>query len=371
MPRLPACALWLLWSTVACGGGAANDDGGGGAANDDGAPPGAEQTDPSCTTQPLPFYADDAVYSPTLERIVALAGYSVFLLDPTTLQSVEIRLPGLSVSLSLAPDGTTAAVAQYDSVSIVDLQRQSVTATISTMTTEGGNVVMAGNGFAYLFPRRYGEGDIDSVEIAAAKAHGPAGTFDGIEFAKLHPDGKSIYGMIGVSPGRLGVADISGGIGTGFREQLEHGDHVKGGNLWISPDGTDIFTGCGTAFRAAPGTADDMTYRAALPMVCTDEDKPLFPSIALDQTHDRVYAIINKPAGFNGSVRDEGVFGTYSYRDLATVDIKAVPCVAKGATTQPPLAQLVLTNSDASKIFVLARTETQRGVVSALATFDP
>jgi hypothetical protein len=75
--------------------------------------------------------------------------------------------------------------------------------------------------------------------------------------------------------------------------------------------------------------------------VFTDEEKPLFPSMALDQKHDRVY------------------------QDLATVDIKAVPCVAEGATTQPAQAELVLTNGDASKIVVLARAQTHVGGASS------
>ena len=81
-PRALAWAPWLVWSTLACGGGGGSTGGAD--------PMGTEPADPSCTTQLLPFYVQDAVYSPTLERIVALSGYAVFLLDPTNAQSVKI-----------------------------------------------------------------------------------------------------------------------------------------------------------------------------------------------------------------------------------------------------------------------------------------
>jgi hypothetical protein len=60
-------------------------------------------------------------------------------------------------------------------------------------------------------------------------------------------------------------------------------------DLWLSKDDQRIFTACGTAFRAAPLTADDMTYNGALEGAGTSSTR--FQYVAHDALNDKVYPV--------------------------------------------------------------------------------
>jgi hypothetical protein len=73
-----------------------------------------------------------------------------------------------------------------------------------------------------------------------------------------------MYGInVGLSPTDLERYDISAGAVSAVVDSPYHGDYRMCGDLWISKDGTRIFTGCGTVFRAAPGTKDDFLYNGS------------------------------------------------------------------------------------------------------------
>lgn len=66
-----------------------------------------------------------------------------------------------------------------------------------------------------------------------------------------------------MSPADIRRFDVSGATITGY-DSPYHGDYPMCGDLWLSQDGSRIFTACGRVFRATASRATDMTYAGAL-----------------------------------------------------------------------------------------------------------
>src|SRR5262249_55068182 len=161
-----------------------------------------------------------------LGRIVVLSYNSIQLVDPATFDKTSISLPMGSESMSLAPDGRSAAVSHDHALSIIDLSAQSLTATIPT-NAGAGDVVMAAHGFAYFVPRDSSYSDLHSVDIAAGVDHGNDNRFTPYyndTFIKLHPSGMSIYGIAHATPSSLVRNDISAGVYMNDYRQPDYHD---------------------------------------------------------------------------------------------------------------------------------------------------
>lgn len=87
----------------------------------------------------------DARYSASLDRVVVLDQVSLQILDPETGAGPMLGLAGRS--LSIAPDGKTAAVAVDHAIAIIDLA--SATRTDLPLAFDPGDAVIGGNGYVY------------------------------------------------------------------------------------------------------------------------------------------------------------------------------------------------------------------------------
>jgi chitinase len=209
----------------------------------------------------------DAEYSRALDRVVMVAASpnALYVYDPATGDEQTVFLALAPTAVSVAPDGLTAVVGHNAFVSYVDLQSATLTNTISVAAVLG-DVVLAGNGFAYLFPLSPSFDVVHALDLASG-AETKASAFLGFQGtrARLHPSGTRIYGADnGVSPADLRRFDISGASVTGGTERY-HGSYAICGNLWLSEDGARIFTACGNVFRALDTyAAGDLEYAGAL-----------------------------------------------------------------------------------------------------------
>lgn len=209
----------------------------------------------------------DAEYSKALDRIVMVSTSpsALYVLDPATGAEQTVLLALAPTAVSVAPNGLTAVVGHNAHVSYVDLQTATLTRTY-TVSAVLGDVVLAGNGFAYLFPVSPSFDTVHSLDLATGAEKTGSG-FLGFEgtHAKLHPSGTRIYGAdTGVSPADMRRFDLSGANVTGGNERY-HGDYAICGELWVSEDGNRIFTACGNVFRAVDTYASgDMLYSGAL-----------------------------------------------------------------------------------------------------------
>ncbi len=213
------------------------------------------------------FDVIDAEYSAPFQRVVAVsAGPSVLrLIDPTSLGSEQVALGKVPTAVSVSPDGRYAAVGHDKAVSYVDLGAQKVVKEVA-ITTDALDVTLAGNGYVYAFPRLDQWERIHAVDLQSGleTLHTGEEIFAGT-LARLHPDGKSIYGASnGLSPSDIEKYDISAGTPAYKYDSPYHGDYPMCGDLWFWPDGSRIFTRCGAVFHASSDPASDMTYAGSL-----------------------------------------------------------------------------------------------------------
>ncbi|MEI9936594.1 MAG: hypothetical protein WDO69_05155 [Pseudomonadota bacterium] len=351
----------------ACG---AQSDPGGASAGASGSGSGNVADLAECTTRVFDFSILDATYSAGLERLVLLTPVDIVVLDPITLDETHIGFGSndtgeLYGSIALAPDGKSAAVSRDRAVSIVDLGAGALKATIPSVDS-AGDVVMGGNGYAYVLPYR-GLNDRDdyalhSFDIANATEHGDDSTgFVAADTSiELQPGGASIYAIEHVTPGHLERFDISKGDPVGPIENLEEQrgpEHAQCGDLWFNSDGTRVFNSCGTVFKAAPGAKDDMAYLSSLAPIPNSKpsDAP-FRYFSVDDAHDRIYAIPGAQIlnDAEQAYRTERTLAWYGYASQELLGTKEVPCMAIHGQKMMVAARFVFHTADGTRVMVLA-----------------
>ena len=209
----------------------------------------------------------DAEYNAAAGTIVTVSANPsrLHVVDAEARTTQSVDLPQVPLSVSVAPSGTHAAVSHDGYVSYVNLATRTVEKTYPVRSV-GGDVVLAGNGYAYVFPRADQWVDVHCINMATGAETlspypGPrAGTL-----VRLHPSGDYIYGANnGLSPNDIEKYDVRPGTATRMYDSPYHGDYNFAGNLWISGDGTRLFARSGNVFRSSTVRAEDMTYAGAL-----------------------------------------------------------------------------------------------------------
>jgi hypothetical protein len=219
--------------------------------------------------QSLPHRVLDAEYSKALDRLVMVATNpnALYLYNPATKTEVSVTLPTAPTSVSVGPDGKFAAVGHNAYISYVDLTTPKVLKTVA-VTTDVLDVVLAGNGYAYAFPRTDQWEQIHSLNLTTDKETLSNGSIYAGTKARLHPGGTALYGADnGLSPSDLERYGITNGTAQVLYDSPYHGDYAMCGDLWFSEDGARIFTRCGNTFRTSSVQAEDMVYAGKLPDV--------------------------------------------------------------------------------------------------------
>jgi chitinase len=216
---------------------------------------------------PLSFRAVDAEYTRPLDRLVAVAAgpNALHIVDALGDGTQTVALPLPPTSVSVGPDGKQAAVGHDGWISLVDLESATLLDSLE-VTADVIDVVLAGNGWVYAFPRRDQWESIYGVEIATGEQAASSGrSIYAGTLAKLHPSGTKMYGADnGLSPSDLERYSFADGAPVIDYDSPYHGDYAMCGNLWFSDDGRRIFTRCGNVFRASDVREDDMTYNGSL-----------------------------------------------------------------------------------------------------------
>lgn len=215
----------------------------------------------------LSYPVTDAEYSKALDKVIMLSTSpnQLHIYDAATHTEQVISLPLAPTSVSVGPDGLYAAVGHDAYISYVDLKNAKLLKTLA-VAVKVLDIVLAGNGYAYAFPKEDQWQDIYSVNLNTGEVTGGARvTIYAGTLAKLHPNGLSMYGANnGLSPDDIEKYDIQTGTASKLYDSPYHGDYPMCGNLWFSEEGKRIFTACGNVFRAADLKIQDMLYNGSL-----------------------------------------------------------------------------------------------------------
>jgi hypothetical protein len=210
----------------------------------------------------------DAEYSRQRESIVMVCDQPnrLYTHDPETGAETSVALPLPPSCVSVSPDGQYAAVGHNGFISYIDLAAGTLVE-VCPVTWDVLDVVLAGNGYVYAFPRVDQWERIrcvrlsDSVETTHTGSHQIyAGTK-----AKMQPAGQYLYTADnGLSPNNMEKYYIGAGTAVYSYASPYWGDYDFRGDLWFSEDGLRIFAKSGNIFRSSTVQAQDMTYNGCL-----------------------------------------------------------------------------------------------------------
>ncbi|HSG07204.1 MAG TPA: hypothetical protein VLA36_02535 [Longimicrobiales bacterium] len=209
----------------------------------------------------------DAEYNRAVDVLVTVSAdpSRLHVLDPLLgrIRSVDLSLPPTAVSIS--PRGDQAAVGHDGYVTLVNLAGPTITR-VYPVTADALDVVLGGNGWTYVFPRRDQWESIRCIELSSGVESNSgwpsiyAGTV-----ARLHPSGDYMYGANrGLSPSDFEKYDIRNGCATVMYDSPYHGDYSFAGDVWITDVGTRLFARSGNVFRSSSVRAEDMLYNGKL-----------------------------------------------------------------------------------------------------------
>jgi uncharacterized protein (TIGR03437 family) len=205
----------------------------------------------------LGYNVVDSAYDKPLDRIILVAAnpHMLHIYDPAGKTDQAVPLVSAPLSVSVRPDGLYAAVGQDGWVSYVNLQTGTVEKVIQVIT-DVGHILLAGNGYAYLFPSRDWS-DIYSLQISTGLSTATSAIYDG-RVPRLYTNGKYMY----LGGNWSSKWDISQGVAKNLNS-FTSGFNTCG-NLWLTEDGRRVFTACGKAYTTSEVPQQDLQYNGTL-----------------------------------------------------------------------------------------------------------
>ncbi|MHC0444028.1 YncE family protein [Flavobacterium sp. 3-218] len=211
----------------------------------------------------------DAEFSKVTNQLVYVSSSpaAVNILSTNTGLIESIPLSYLPTCISISPDGKTALAGHDGYISYINLTGKTITKTYP-VSCYANDIVLAGNKWAYVFPKNGQSTFIRSINLNLANdneyQHLGEKIYEGNK-ARLHPSGKYIYGAEnGLSPMDIEKYDIQNGNAEYSYDSPYHGDYIMNGNLWFSEDGNRIFTRGKTVFKTSELRSQDMLYNGVI-----------------------------------------------------------------------------------------------------------
>ena len=306
----------------------------------------------------LSYRVVDAEYSRQLDRIIMISSSpnNLHIFDPVTGSDTSISLPLTPNCVSISPDGMFAAVGHNAWVSYVNLDTVTLVKTVS-VTTDVFDVVLAGNGYVYAFPRTDQWETIRCVNISTEveTLHTGRSIRAGTK-AKLHPNGLSIYGADnGLSPSDIEKYDISSGTAQYLYDSPYHGTYPMAGNLWMSDDGLRVFTRGGNVFRSSDVQSEDMTYNGSLSNLTVVQ--------SLDHSTAAGKVIVIPEDSWN-SIAEDTELQYYSHDYLVYENKLGLPSFHVGSASYSGHGKYVFFNSTGSNYFVILQADESSGMLN-------
>lgn len=316
----------------------------------------------------LNYQIIDAEYDRAHDVIVAVSASpnQLVIRDPETGDETAVPLSLAPTCVSVRPGGTQAAVGHDGYFSLVDLGVGAVTRTYA-VTTNAVDIVLATNGYCYVFPRTDQWETIRCVNLATGveTTSGGYSIYAGT-VAKLHPSGDYMYGADnGLSPSDFEKYDIRSGTAAVMYDSPYHGDYAFSGDIWISDDGQRLFARSGNVFRASTVRAEDMTYNGNL--AGTSYLEWVEQSSAANLVLALPAATYSTPAA--------SVIRVYNSEFLAFLGVHAlpqflVPNGQGGGTLYNALGQFVFIDQAGARFHALVRATSGAGLLNDWAQYS-
>ncbi len=304
----------------------------------------------NAAVMPLSFNVVGADYSKGLDKLVLVtsAPNELHIYDPSSRLDQVVPLPAAPLSVSVRPDGLYAAVGHDGWISYVNLKTGKVEQ-IFQETTDVNSLVLAGNGYIYVFPKR-DSANIYSLAIASG-TWTPAATFSGGSIPRLHPSGKYLY-----SAGNWTMKwDIENGPATAIGGISA--PPTTCGDLWLSEDGQRIFSACGDVYHTSDIPVQDFTPNGSL------IDSAVWVA---DSKLQQKTAVI--PGAFYTGVGDTMV-QLYSYPSLTLSNESTLPDFQLSGAAYASHGRFLFWDSTESKLITVVQADASANLTSSYGVY--
>ena len=296
----------------------------------------------------------DAEYITPLDKIAMISSSpdQLHIYDPIDKESTSVDLPLAPTCVSVSPDGLYAVVGHDYLISYINLTTAVLEKSID-ISTSVYDIVLAGNGYAYVFPNGNGWTKISSINIITEiETQNPNRTFISERTtAKLHPNGEAIYGISGVirSPKLEKYSIINGTTEAAGDYSSEYG---LGRDLWISEDGLRIFTSSGNIYLSPNDTDNELIYYGSL------NEQYSFKHMSNSTLVNKVIAIPQSDAEGDTQIK------IYAYDSLVFEKSIDLPYFFVGNSAYPGYGKFVFISGDGSKLFVVIQADESSGIIN-------
>jgi hypothetical protein len=190
-----------------------------------------------------------AAYSRAIDQIVIVTdtGNALHLVDPHTLKDTAIALPTTPASVAVSPDGAHAAVGHKGFISYVSLTTRTVKSAWS-VSAPFGDVALS-NTFVYGFPSSDQWVSLYAIQTLTGAITTSNNIYAGSQ-GVVSPDGKTLYTVDDLDPNS--IYSFSLAVPSQPAQTAMYFGDVESpcGVVWVSKDGTRLYSACGYVFNA-------------------------------------------------------------------------------------------------------------------------
>lgn len=310
----------------------------------------------------------DAEYSKTLDAIVMVSSWPVnalYILDPATGIERQQLLVKVPTAVSIAPDGTHAAVGHDALITHVDLNAVGtvqVATRLLNVSTGVFDLVLDGRGRVHAFPVSDQWVDLHTVDVLTNTETLVQGLIRAGTRARLHPSGDAIYTADnGLSPSDIARIDVSTDPPTYAYDSPYHGDYAMCGDVWPSQDGATLYTRCGNVFRSSVVRAQDMRYAGSFQLSGGGMNSPfVIQSLSHSQLKQQVALIEHDPFACTSNVGAGNChyhLNVYESSFLNRQSIESIPPMTVAGSDYPQRGLFVFHRADGNRKFLITRLD--------------
>lgn len=298
---------------------------------------------------PLGHDVIDAEFSKALNQIVMVGSYpanALYVYDVASgieRQQMLIKEP---TSVSIGPDGLTAAVGHDALVSVIDLASVGTPGAPAPIILDVSapviDLVLDGAGYVHDIPASEEAVTpfIHSVEIAT-NTERLSDTFSFARRARLDASGNRLYVADNFSPSTLNSWDVTSGAATSPTRWHNASQYDTCLNLWLNEGGDTIYTACGRFFRASSDPREDMRIVGRLRLSGTSTIGTLgILSLSHSAASNEIALVEGYLFGCDPFSPGDSCFTRLAYYEHGSVNSRAIYAIGPVTIDQVDYAQL-------------------------------
>jgi hypothetical protein len=303
----------------------------------------------------LSFRPVAAEYSSALDRIIGVSGNPdrLQILNPATGATTAVPLEQAPLSLSVSPDGLFAAVGHQTAITYVSLSVPKVERVYAV--TNAATAVALSPTWIYSLPANTNNAYSVNIQTGAVTSDSSTYFGNGLRYNVARP------ALYGVRDSYLYRYETTAGALSGFRQSGYLGDFCATGPAWLSPDGSRLYTGCGTVFRSSNELAHDMTYVSRL------GEQQVQISALSESTSRGLIATVRTQGSYYNQSGDESFVYLYGNANFqATTRIPLVPFSVSGQSFRS-IGRWVFFNTAGNALYAIVQAPTGSGLLNDFA----